>query len=473
MKKAKWIGPNFTSDSFDKAQSILSMQYQQEILLLKSQISNYKQKEQINEQIIANLTEQLQRTEENCLSIFESMVSSFSTFQQFIILLYQYKNNNVKYIKKIYELSCSISKIQDKLDYYIRENINNVNSIITLQNENKNLRMQLISQSKEQKSKLLTLESPLQVISAYLSGIGWKQCDFLLASLNIQGLKKAEFYSYQAEVDQLLNQFVQKILKKNRDEIKEDTIITSDGSYNHVFGSICFNCFINFQTNHIIDYCIMKKDEKNDLKINQFEAETYQILLNKLFEHNICQFIKAIMTDGDSKLRLLTDQFNDKFGTKIVHLRDFVHGKATIQKIIKSIYSDMTVEEFPELNKIVTSLLKFSTTLIKAKLSPELNEKIFSNSLLHLSGKHSELCLHNLEKQYEILLDPKKTKLYNAIKKKVDKASKIFGEIDSNFTTNICENFFSIKSKLVPKNRFFGASSKSRFEIAILESSIY
>ena len=120
MKKAKWIGPNFTSDSFDKAQSILSMQYQQEILLLKSQISNYKQKEQINEQIIANLTEQLQRTEENCLSIFESMVSSFSTFQQFIILLYQYKNNNVKYIKKIYELSCSISKIQDKLDYYIR-----------------------------------------------------------------------------------------------------------------------------------------------------------------------------------------------------------------------------------------------------------------------------------------------------------------------------------------------------------------
>ena len=49
------------------------------------------------------------------------------------------------------------------------------------------------------------------------------------------------------------------------------------------------------------------------------------------------------------------------------------------------------------------------------------------------------------------------------------KASKIFGEIDSNFTTNICENFFSIKSKLVPKNRFFGASSKSRLEIAILE----
>lgn len=142
--------------------------------------------------------------------------------------------------------------------------------------------------------------------------------------------------------------------------------------------------------------------KKNDLKINQFEAETYQILLNKLFEHYICQFIKAIMTDGNSKLRLLTDQFNDKFGTKIVHLRDFVHGKATIQKIIKSIYSDMTVEEFPELNKIVTSLLKFSTTLIKAKLSPELNEKIFSNSLLHLSGKHSELCLHNLEKQYEI-----------------------------------------------------------------------
>ena len=31
MKKAKWIGPNFTSDSFDKAQSILSIQYQQEI----------------------------------------------------------------------------------------------------------------------------------------------------------------------------------------------------------------------------------------------------------------------------------------------------------------------------------------------------------------------------------------------------------------------------------------------------------
>ena len=57
------------------------------------------------------------------------------------------------------------------------------------------------------------------MLSAYLSSIGWKQCDFLLASLNIQGLKKAEFYSYQAEVDQLLNQFVQKILKKNRDEI--------------------------------------------------------------------------------------------------------------------------------------------------------------------------------------------------------------------------------------------------------------
>lgn len=89
------------------------------------------------------------------------------------------------YIKKIYELSNTISKLQDKLDYYIRENINNINSIIKLQKENNNLQMQLISHSKEQEIKPFTLTSPSQVISAYLSGIGWKQCDFLLASLNI------------------------------------------------------------------------------------------------------------------------------------------------------------------------------------------------------------------------------------------------------------------------------------------------
>lgn len=128
----------------------------------------------------------------------------------------------------------------------------------------------------------------------------------------------------------------------------------------------------------------MQNDEKKDLKINQFEALTYQILLNRLSEHNINHFIQAIMTGGDAKLRLLTDQINKKFGTNFVHLRDYVHGLATIQKIIKSIYSDETVEEFLEITKIVTSLLKFSTTLIKAKLSPELNEKIFSNSIHRL-----------------------------------------------------------------------------------------
>lgn len=32
----------------------------------------------------------------------------------------------------------------------------------------------------------------------------------------------------------------------------------------------------------------------------------------------------------------------------------------------------------------------------------------------------------------------------------------IFGEIDSNFTTSICENFFSLKSKYIAKKRFLG-----------------
>ena len=313
MKQAKWIGPNFTSDGFDKAQAI---QYQQEILLLTSHISNYELKEQISDQIIANLTEQLKITEEDCFDIVKSMISSFSIFQKFIMLLYQYKTNNAMYIKKIYEPSNTISKLQDKLDYFIRENINNINSIIKLQKENNNLQMQLISHSKEQEIKPFLLTSPSQVISAYLSGIGWKQCDFLLASLNIQGLKKAEFYSYQIEVGELLSKFVQQIMKKNRDAIRGSTIITSDGSYNHVFGSICFNCFIDFQTNSIIDYCVMQKDEKKDLKINQFEALTYQILLNRLSEHNINHFIQAIMTDGDAKLRLLTDQFKRYFWYK-------------------------------------------------------------------------------------------------------------------------------------------------------------
>ena len=54
----------------------------------------------------------------------------------------------------------------------------------------------------------------MQVISAYLNRIGWKQNDFLLSSLKIQSLIKAEFYSYQIEVDQLLSESVQQILEK-------------------------------------------------------------------------------------------------------------------------------------------------------------------------------------------------------------------------------------------------------------------
>lgn len=61
------------------------------------------------------------------------------------------------------------------------------------------------------------------------------------------------------------------------------------------------------------------------------------------------KYLQAIMTDGDAKLHVFIDQFNEKNDTNIVHLRDFVHGHATIQKIIKSIYSDVTVEELPEL----------------------------------------------------------------------------------------------------------------------------
>ena len=172
------------------------------------------------------------------------------------------------------------------------------------------------------------------------------------------------------------------------------------------------------------------------------------------------------MTDGDAKLRNLTDQFNQTYGFDITHLRDHVHGISSIEKIIKSIYQDIETKIHPEIPLIVNSLIKFASIIRKLKLPPDLNEKCFFNSIQHLQGKHTNYCIHENNEQYDILI-PENSEILTPISQKIEKASKLFGEIDCNFTTNICENLFSLKSKYIPKNRFFGYSAKARFEIFI------
>ena len=79
----------------------------------------------------------------------------------------------------------------------------------------------------------------------------------------------------------------------------------------------------------------MITEEQPDLKRNQYEAVTYKQLLERLKENDVEKHVKAIMTDGDAKLRNLTEQFNQTYGFDITHLRDHVHGISSIEKNYK------------------------------------------------------------------------------------------------------------------------------------------
>lgn len=362
------------------------------------------------------------------------------------------------YAKQIYDL-------KNRLEYYIKENRKNVSVIVRIQNDNTDLKKR-ISEIKKTNYSITPFS---QILGSYVCGIGYKQSDFFLSFMNLLGVPKKEFYDCQCTLSKMIHDFVHQLILDNWKKIERDIILLSDGSYNHAFGTMCFNIFIDFQSEHILDYASMDHEEQPDLKRNQYEAATYKQLLERLTENDVGKHVKAIMTDGDAKLRNLTEQFNQTHGFNITHLRDHIHGISSIEKIIKSIYQDFETKQHPEIPLIVNSLIKFANVIRKLKLPPDLNEKCFLNSIQHLQGNHNKYCLHEINEECEVLIPPEKAEILGPISQKIEKASNIFGEIDSNFTTNICENFFSLKSKYIPKNRFFGNSAKSRFEITILQ----
>lgn len=179
----------------------------------------------------------------------------------------------------------------------------------------------------------------------------------------------------------ILHDLVHQLVTDNWKKIDRDIILVSDGSYNHIFGTMRFTIFINFQSEHILDYAYMDTEEQPDLKMNQYEAATYMQLLERLKVNDAGKRVKAIMTDGDAKLRNLTEQFNQANGFCITHLRDDVHGISSIEKTIKSIYQDLEMNKHPEIPLIVNSLIKFANVIRKLKLSPDFNEKCFLNSI--------------------------------------------------------------------------------------------
>lgn len=85
--------------------------------------------------------------------------------------------------------------------------------------------------------------------------------------MNLLGVqKKKNFFTYD---------FVLQLIHDNWKQIDRNIILLSDGSCNHVFGTMCFNKFIDFQSEHILDYASMDHEEQPDLKRNQYEAATY------------------------------------------------------------------------------------------------------------------------------------------------------------------------------------------------------
>ena len=83
-------------------------------------------------------------------------------------------------------------------------------------------------------------------------------------------------------LSELLHDFVQQLVNNNWEQIDRDIVIMSDGSYNHIFGTMCFNIFIDFQSEHVLDYACMDTEEQPDLKRNQYEAATYKQLLENM-----------------------------------------------------------------------------------------------------------------------------------------------------------------------------------------------
>ena len=84
--------------------------------------------------------------------------------------------------------------------------------------------------------------------------------------MNLFGVPKKEFYDCQHILSEMLHDFVQELIHNNWKHINGNIILMSDGSYNHIFGTMCFNIFINFQSEHILDYESMDNEEQPALK---------------------------------------------------------------------------------------------------------------------------------------------------------------------------------------------------------------
>lgn len=87
-----------------------------------------------------------------------------------------------------------------------------------------------------------------QILGCYVCGIGYKQSDFFLSFMNLIGVPQKDFYDCQHVLSKMLHELVQQLIHNNWKQIDRDIILLSDGSYNHVFGTMGFNIFFDFKS---------------------------------------------------------------------------------------------------------------------------------------------------------------------------------------------------------------------------------
>jgi hypothetical protein len=172
------------------------------------------------------------------------------------------------------------------------------------------------------------------------------------------------------------------------------------------------------------------------------------------------------------KFPTFTEDYNAKIdkSRNISHYLDPVHGRSSAIKKARSLLKMFSNKKYPVV-KIADSLKRLISMIMNMHFNdPMDNVRYMQNAKEHLVGNHNELCLHKkYENEREALILSKDDELYEGVCKVIDDICKILSRINSNYTTNHCENFFSQKAKFLPKTDFMGKSSKSRLDIAVAQ----
>ena len=316
-----------------------------------------------------------------------------------------------------------------------------------------------------QTAKQLFKLTALKIVAIILIlGLTYSVVRNLLDYLEIDMCSEKEFYQFQKTIEPNVIQMAKDSAKKYAEKIKDDTIISLDGAWDHRrHGTSCIVTFIDISTRKIIDFEIKTQHKQfviGDTKEPSKNLEKECVI--KLVERwKSSEKVKFYIHDNDG----VTRNIIEKSGWKVTEILDIGHAV----KAIKNNLNNFNQKNGKPFKKLKPSIERFLEQLLRNEtISQDERLKLYLNMPYHYVGNHTS-CIHKEDGKFKQYTGKDKDDFIAKFNKFLEENVHYPQKVRPFYNTQNNECFNELKTKFLSKNRKFSSSTEMRLSEAVLE----